>query len=399
MGSNKKLANAIGSKTARACDGCIKKRARWFCAADDAFLCHSCDASIHSANPLARRHERVLLKTETSQDWHREESPMVNLVSSWDRGFTRRARTPRPGKKSIHRAGEGTRLNSHSHVPELGSGDTSNEDNEEQEQLVYRVPKFDQFVTGGDESKVLGLNRFFPSEMDIAEFDVESLLGKGLDGEESFGMESLGLLDWREKDSTSMEGFLGGGRIKVEDEVEMNSIINNQFDVTKELPFELDFDYEEEENCKVGGGRIIIEESGEGKKSGEVKMMKKRKILLRLDYEGVIMAWANQRSPWTSGGRPVLDTGECWPDCMGSCGRVHHPYGEVGLMGGHSAIGDGGREARVSRYREKRRTRLFSKKIRYEVRKLNAEKRPRMKGRFVKRASFAAAPANCLSFA
>lgn len=54
---------------------------------------------------------------------------------------------------------------------------------------------------------------------------------------------------------------------------------------------------------------------------------------------------------------------------------------------------DGGREARVSRYREKRRTRLFSKKIRYEVRKLNAEKRPRMKGRFVKRASFAAGPA------
>ena len=45
---------------------------------------------------------------------------------------------------------------------------------------------------------------------------------------------------------------------------------------------------------------------------------------------------------------------------------------------------DGGREARVSRYREKRRTRLFAKKIRYEVRKLNAEKRPRMKGRFVK---------------
>lgn len=39
----------------------------------------------------------------------------------------------------------------------------------------------------------------------------------------------------------------------------------------------------------------------------------------------------------------------------------------------------GGREARVLRYKEKRRTRLFSKKIRYEVRKLNAERRPRMK--------------------
>lgn len=54
---------------------------------------------------------------------------------------------------------------------------------------------------------------------------------------------------------------------------------------------------------------------------------------------------------------------------------------------------DGGREARVSRYREKRRTRLFAKKIRYEVRKLNAEKRPRMKGRFVKRTPFVGATA------
>lgn len=61
----------------------------------------------------------------------------------------------------------------------------------------------------------------------------------------------------------------------------------------------------------------------------------------------------------------------------------------MGITLGQAAIADDvGREARVSRYREKRRTRLFSKKIRYEVRKLNAEKRPRMKGRFVKRANF-----------
>ncbi|GKD26408.1 CCT motif family protein, partial [Tanacetum coccineum] len=43
------------------------------------------------------------------------------------------------------------------------------------------------------------------------------------------------------------------------------------------------------------------------------------------------------------------------------------------------------REASVQRYKEKRRNRLFAKTIRYEVRKLNAEKRPRIKGRFVKR--------------
>jgi CCT motif len=55
-----------------------------------------------------------------------------------------------------------------------------------------------------------------------------------------------------------------------------------------------------------------------------------------------------------------------------------------------STLTSEGREARVSRYREKRRTRLFAKKIRYEVRKLNAEKRPRMKGRFIKRTNMAA---------
>ena len=37
------------------------------------------------------------------------------------------------------------------------------------------------------------------------------------------------------------------------------------------------------------------------------------------------------------------------------------------------------RTRRVLRYREKRLTRLFSNKIRYQVRKLNAQKRPRIK--------------------
>lgn len=39
----------------------------------------------------------------------------------------------------------------------------------------------------------------------------------------------------------------------------------------------------------------------------------------------------------------------------------------------------GHREASVLRYKEKRQNRLFSKRVRYEVRKLNAEKRPRLK--------------------
>ena len=45
----------------------------------------------------------------------------------------------------------------------------------------------------------------------------------------------------------------------------------------------------------------------------------------------------------------------------------------------------GEREARVMRYREKKKTRKFEKRVRYASRKAYAETRPRIKGRFVKR--------------
>lgn len=60
-------------------------------------------------------------------------------------------------------------------------------------------------------------------------------------------------------------------------------------------------------------------------------------------------------------------------------GSSVHQCSEAATGGADDGCTGGGREARVMRYREKRRTRLFSKKIRYEVRKLNAERRPRMK--------------------
>lgn len=43
------------------------------------------------------------------------------------------------------------------------------------------------------------------------------------------------------------------------------------------------------------------------------------------------------------------------------------------------------REAKVLRYKEKKKTRKFEKKIRYVSRKAYAENRPRIKGRFAKR--------------
>ncbi|XP_052187317.1 zinc finger protein CONSTANS-LIKE 16-like [Diospyros lotus] len=410
MASTKKLANAVGGKTARACDSCLRRRARLYCTADDAFLCQACDASVHSANSLASRHERVRLKTSSFKSSEEPSNNLKNFAPSWHQGFTRKARTPRHGKQPSSRQlkSEEPIRNSHVLVPELASGETSNEENEEQ--LLYRVPTFDPFVASDSKDKSpaeiggSSLHGFLPSEMELAEFaaNVESLLGKGLD-EESFNMEALGLLDCKEKGP--VEASLDGGRVKVEDEEDMiNSAmddihVDGDIDMSRET-FEFNFDYgspaawEEEENRVIGCEGAITEESEENKADEGRKT--RREILLRLDYQAIITAWDNQRSPWTTGDRPELTPSDCWPEYMGGCRTVHnYQNGEMGTViggGGPSGMGDGGREARVSRYREKRRTRLFSKKIRYEVRKLNAEKRPRMKGRFVKRANFAASP-------
>lgn len=64
----------------------------------------------------------------------------------------------------------------------------------------------------------------------------------------------------------------------------------------------------------------------------------------------------------------------------GNIGNIKVKTEEVILQGGEEEWKQVRvREASVLRYKEKRQNRLFAKRIRYEVRKINAEKRPRMK--------------------
>ncbi|CAK7349732.1 unnamed protein product [Dovyalis caffra] len=409
----------MGGKTARACDSCLHKRARWFCVADDAFLCQACDASVHSANQLASRHQRVRLETASSFKIGSINTDQDYSPPAWHQGFTRKARTPRhnnnnnnnnkslPVQQKIKDDREKF-LNPLPLVPEIGSEEEGNmvADENEDDQFLCRVPVYDQFaaelgdiVTSEDGNMVVdvfgqegtcdldNLPGLLPSDMDLAEFsaDVENLLGQEAD-EESHDTLDVGLLDCSKEEDEGQFCF-ENKVVKVKDEQEMEAIIachfDQDFNMARESLLDWNFDYktlvegDEEVDEKV----VPVPETAM-MNSGYKKEMK-RNVSLRLDYESVITAWASQGCPWTTGSRPELNPDDCWPDSMGAClNEANHPYG--GLRRGV----DGGREARVMRYKEKRRTRLFSKKIRYEVRKLNAEKRPRMKGRFVKRTSF-----------
>ena len=275
MTTDKKPANA----TRRPCNNCLHKPARWYCADDDAFLCQTCDASVHSANQLARRHERVRLQAAAASC--KNDS---NSAPAWHQGFTRKARSPRNGRRTAaHPSKHDDKFPSPPPlVPEIGSEETS--PNESDEQFLYRVPTFDPFLDefGMEyDSKPLhdeeigdldSLTGFLPSGMDLAEFaaDVESYLGAGLDDD--------------------IDACLGDMKVKQEQ-------------------------VETEANLRLSQASSLNHESivmGEEEEHEE----KRRKISLSLNYEDVITAWASQGSPWTTGNRPEFDPNDYWLDYM-----------------------------------------------------------------------------------
>ncbi|CAL5052299.1 unnamed protein product [Urochloa decumbens] len=422
---------ALGGKAARACDGCLRRRARWYCAADDAFLCQGCDTSVHSANPLARRHDRVRLRPESlplmcappGAAARRERGSGGGdevVVPAW---FRRKARTPRGGGH----AAKSSAVRRLVVVPEAAGGGGGEEAGEvvEEEQLLYRVPVFDPALAefcsppppsscnedGGavedpakpDPAATAAPAQFFPdgaghgasfepTDAELREFaaDMEALLGRGLDDgneeDSSFYMETLGLLDPVDDDADA-------ARVKVEiDGAGAGAYEAGGLDLEPEASDEMldiDFDYGSPMHHDAPDEKAASSDTTSGQ-------LLQRSLSLTLNYEAIIQSWGS--SPWTAGGErpPHVKLDGTWPHDYtgmwvvgGVVGHVGEEHGmttpRLGMMGGD----DGGREARVSRYREKRRTRLFSKKIRYEVRKLNAEKRPRMKGRFVKRTTTA----------
>ncbi|KAL4562777.1 hypothetical protein LXL04_026807 [Taraxacum kok-saghyz] len=404
MISGKKTANAVGGKTARACDSCVRKRARWYCAADDAFLCQSCDGSVHSANQLAGRHERVLIEIGSCKHFGSSPAGIGSRAPEppWHQGLTRRARTPRPRSKQERKNGVVGSLSSAPLVPEIGGFEPSMVDDEEEgegggeegEEFLYRVPVFDPFESElYNDCDEIGRSLSFIVENNKHEEDTCNL--DDLQGFDILPTDDMELLEL----AADVESLLGnnngyddngndiGSRVKVEDEEEREGILGLDLGGNGGDMIDWDFDHEsemvikeeEEKKMVVGVEKDMMMMMVPIDECKEETMVRKSSIVLRLNYEGVIDAWADQGCPWTNGTRPEVDFNGCWPDFMGLQWTGNNtPCG--GVRGS-----DGGREARVSRYREKRRTRLFSKKIRYEVRKLNAEKRPRMKGRFVKR--------------
>eukprot|EP00262_Sarcandra_glabra_P013917 TRINITY_DN3947_c0_g1_i1.p1 TRINITY_DN3947_c0_g1~~TRINITY_DN3947_c0_g1_i1.p1 ORF type:complete len:402 (+),score=61.26 TRINITY_DN3947_c0_g1_i1:1021-2226(+) len=102
---------------------------------------------------------------------------------------------------------------------------------------------------------------------------------------------------------------------------------------------------------------------------------------LKLNYEEVLKEWSDRGSLFSD---EIPGSPESSRDAIAKITRLDL-LSELENLGQQRDENGGLREASVLRYKEKRRNRLFSKKIRYQVRKVNADRRPRMKGRFVRR--------------
>ncbi|KAG9137456.1 hypothetical protein Leryth_019879 [Lithospermum erythrorhizon] len=113
---------------------------------------------------------------------------------------------------------------------------------------------------------------------------------------------------------------------------------------------------------------------------------------LELDYEAPGTEYAYPTSYTHSVSVSSLDIGIV-PESSMSDGSVSHtrqPKGTIDMFSNNpiempTQLNKMDREARVLRYREKKKNRKFEKTIRYASRKAYAEKRPRVKGRFAKR--------------
>lgn len=315
---------ALGARTARSCDGCMRRRARWHCPADDAFLCQACDAAVHSANPLARRHHRVRLPTASSSSLSSSSPPRGDPdAPAWLHGLKRGPRTPRPKPGGCKH--EPAISAAAASVPDLEAEDSASgidnengllEEEDDDEDLLYRVPVFDPMLAelynpvAADEGerKPACLVSSSLAETTSTEFIAASGSAEADGGLSAFDVPDMELASF----AADMENLLMG--------------VEEGFD-------DLGFLDEEKPQVNVmldfGVDRFEATAAQQVPEQREDKKRKRPQMILKLDYEGVMASWARDGgSPWFHGERPHLDPGESWPDftVIKACNHLTRTY-------------------------------------------------------------------------
>lgn len=396
------IAMVYAGRSARACDVCGSKGAHWFCAADDAYLCTACDTQVHCANALALRHERVRLSPTGTVDGSKKQRAAPAQVAP----VRKRSRTTRPYSHHLRK------------LTQVVKADASPAVKAELE--LFDVLDADEFLVAGNQEvpSLAAVGEAHAASSSSSEFD---LLASDYELEHSASADSFaGFFKGKAahshlKAADDEDEDDDGDQFLVPD-TEPASVVpvdDDAFFFPGDIPgfeslddFSLSFDLALQ-NASSGAetfeGDVGAAQPHEFVTGPFAKWFATRvkpeldepmgperiKAMLKccgVDDQSVPSLQLNVRDVLTA----WSDRGEPWIDCKARLSSQDSTSSDVGLVPDVDDSQSGGdRDARVLRYKEKRRTRLFSKKIRYEVRKLNAERRPRMKGRFVKRTAAA----------
>ncbi|KAK0571209.1 hypothetical protein LWI29_012492 [Acer saccharum] len=319
------------------CDSCKSATATLFCRADSAFLCINCDTKIHAANKLASRHARVWVceVCEQAPAHVTCKADAAALCVTCDR--------------DIHSANPLARR--HERVPVTPFYDSASS----------------ATVKHGGGGGV-GIASFL---------DDQSYFDDAEGGGDDVSREEAEAASWLLPNPKAVE--------------ESPDLNTGQYVFSEMDPY-LDLDYghadpkleTREQNSSGSDGVVPVQNKN-------VHAPLVNDSCFDLDFSGSKpfgFGYSNQCLS-QSVSSSSLEVGVV-PDGS-TMTDISNPYGRSG--GGESSttnqtvqqLSSADREARVLRYREKRKNRKFEKTIRYASRKAYAEMRPRIKGRFAKR--------------
>uniref|UniRef100_A0A1D1XFD4 Zinc finger protein CONSTANS-LIKE 2 n=1 Tax=Anthurium amnicola TaxID=1678845 RepID=A0A1D1XFD4_9ARAE len=320
---------------ARPCDSCRSAASTVYCRADSAYLCPGCDARVHAANWVASRHERVWVceACERAPATLSCRADDASLCASCDARV--HSANPLAGR--------------HSRVP------------------IAPISPL-----------LLGHRRLLDSTPHEAEEDEE---GDDDDNEVSSWLLLNPVKGGGSQSSSGTNNgyFLGGEVDEYLDLVEYNSGGENQ--------------NQESHGKPEGSDSVVPVQSFEGPYQ-QLQQQQQQNFHVDVEHYEAPKAGFNYTAFLTHSVSLSSMEASTVPDAAGGeAGNPHgrHPKGTIDFFGGPAVqmpttfATTMDREARVLRYREKRKTRKFEKTIRYASRKAYAETRPRIKGRFAKR--------------
>ncbi|PWA67756.1 constans-like protein [Artemisia annua] len=355
------LKEEICTTRGRVCDTCCCSPSTIFCEADLAYLCTRCDSQVHAANKLSSRHKRVWVceACEQAPAAFICKADAASLCTTCD--------------AVIHSANPLARR--HQRVPVMPiSGSTY------ESQGRFLSQGSDGTVNKEEEDEAASWLLFdAPAKNNQNQEYTNEFLFNGEGGVDEY----LDLVDYNSCQDTQFSDDHKCNDLQFDDDYKYtNDVTNYSKDIRK-----------------YGGGdadSLVPVRGGEAKKEHQIYDLnfQHQNFQLGCDYEASNGGYSYPASLGHSVSMSSLDVGvvpeSSISNSRSSISNSRSSKGTTDLFSGPpiqmpTQLTPLDREARVLRYREKKKTRKFEKTIRYASRKAYAETRPRIKGRFSKR--------------